>query len=132
AFHSRAGASGAGGRWAARHARGGGGGGGGSGRAAGGGSGRRRRRAACTAASRPPPLRRRAQPSRCPRIDPVHGVTTATALAEHRRSVAMTANAAAATARLTHLQQLEAESIYILREAVAESDNPGLLYSIGT
>jgi len=33
--------------------------------------------------------------------------------------------------RLTHLQQLEAESIYIIREAVSESDNPVLLYSIG-
>ena len=36
------------------------------------------------------------------------------------------------TARqLTHLQQLEAESIHIIREAVAESENPVLLYSIG-
>jgi sulfate adenylyltransferase subunit 2 len=33
--------------------------------------------------------------------------------------------------RLTHLQQLEAESIHIIREAVAESDKPVLLYSIG-
>jgi sulfate adenylyltransferase subunit 2 len=33
--------------------------------------------------------------------------------------------------RLTHLQQLEAESIHIIREAIAESDNPVLLYSIG-
>jgi sulfate adenylyltransferase subunit 2 len=33
--------------------------------------------------------------------------------------------------RLTHLQQLEAESIHIIREAVAESSNPVLLYSIG-
>jgi sulfate adenylyltransferase subunit 2 len=32
---------------------------------------------------------------------------------------------------LTHLQRLEAESIYILREAVAQSENPVLLYSIG-
>ena len=32
---------------------------------------------------------------------------------------------------LTHLQQLEAEAIHIMREAVAESDNPVLLYSIG-
>ena len=32
---------------------------------------------------------------------------------------------------LTHLQQLEAEGIHIIREAVAESDNPVLLYSIG-
>ena len=32
---------------------------------------------------------------------------------------------------LTHLQQLEAESIHILREVVAEFDNPVMLYSIG-
>ncbi len=33
--------------------------------------------------------------------------------------------------RLTHLQRLEAESIHIMREAVAESENPVMLYSIG-
>jgi sulfate adenylyltransferase subunit 2 len=32
---------------------------------------------------------------------------------------------------LTHLDRLEAESISIMREAVAESDNPVMLYSIG-
>jgi sulfate adenylyltransferase subunit 2 len=32
---------------------------------------------------------------------------------------------------LTHLQRLEAESIHILREVVAESEKPVLLYSIG-
>jgi 3'-phosphoadenosine 5'-phosphosulfate sulfotransferase (PAPS reductase)/FAD synthetase len=32
---------------------------------------------------------------------------------------------------LTHLEQLEAESIHIIREAVAESENPVMLYSIG-
>ncbi len=32
---------------------------------------------------------------------------------------------------LTHLQRLEAESIHIMREVVAESDNPVMLYSIG-
>jgi len=32
---------------------------------------------------------------------------------------------------LTHLQRLEAESIHILREVVAECDRPVLLYSIG-
>jgi sulfate adenylyltransferase subunit 2 len=37
----------------------------------------------------------------------------------------------AAAPRLTHLQQLESESIHIIREAVAESSNPVLLYSIG-
>ena len=33
--------------------------------------------------------------------------------------------------RLTHLQRLEAESIQIMREAVAESERPVMLYSIG-
>ena len=33
--------------------------------------------------------------------------------------------------RLTHLQQLEAESIYIMREVVAQFDKPVMLYSIG-
>ena len=33
--------------------------------------------------------------------------------------------------RLTHLQRLEAESIHILREVVAESERPVMLYSIG-
>lgn len=32
---------------------------------------------------------------------------------------------------LTHLERLEAESIHILREVVAECDNPVMLYSIG-
>ena len=32
---------------------------------------------------------------------------------------------------LTHLDQLEAEAIHIIREAVAESENPVMLYSIG-
>ncbi len=32
---------------------------------------------------------------------------------------------------LTHLQRLEAESIQIMREAVSESENPVMLYSIG-
>ena len=33
--------------------------------------------------------------------------------------------------RLTHLQQLEAESIHIMREVVAQFENPVMLYSIG-
>jgi sulfate adenylyltransferase subunit 2 len=33
--------------------------------------------------------------------------------------------------RLTHLQQLEAESIHIIREVAAEFDNPVMLYSVG-
>ena len=32
---------------------------------------------------------------------------------------------------LTHLRQLEAESIHIIREVAAEFDNPVMLYSIG-
>lgn len=34
-------------------------------------------------------------------------------------------------ARLTHLKQLEAESIHIIREVAAEFDNPVMMYSIG-
>jgi sulfate adenylyltransferase subunit 2 len=34
-------------------------------------------------------------------------------------------------ATLTHLQRLEAEAIHIMREAVAESEKPVMLYSIG-
>jgi len=33
--------------------------------------------------------------------------------------------------RLTHLKQLEAESIHILREVVSEFDNPVMMYSVG-
>ncbi len=33
--------------------------------------------------------------------------------------------------RLTHLRQLEAESIHIIREVAAEFSNPVMLYSIG-
>jgi sulfate adenylyltransferase subunit 2 len=35
------------------------------------------------------------------------------------------------SATLTHLQSLEAESIHIMREVVAECENPVMLYSIG-
>ena len=34
-------------------------------------------------------------------------------------------------ARLTHLKQLEAESIHILREVAAEFTNPVMMYSVG-
>jgi sulfate adenylyltransferase subunit 2 len=33
--------------------------------------------------------------------------------------------------RLTHLKQLEAESIHILREVAAEFTNPVMMYSVG-
>jgi sulfate adenylyltransferase subunit 2 len=39
--------------------------------------------------------------------------------------------AAPTPAALTHLQRLEAESIHILREVVAEAEKPVMLYSIG-
>ena len=32
---------------------------------------------------------------------------------------------------LTHLKQLEAESIHIMREVIAEFENPAMLYSVG-
>lgn len=39
--------------------------------------------------------------------------------------------AVATAARLSHLQRLEAESIHIIREVVAECERPVMLYSIG-
>ena len=33
--------------------------------------------------------------------------------------------------KLTHLERLEAESIHIFREVVAEAENPVMLYSVG-
>jgi sulfate adenylyltransferase subunit 2 len=42
----------------------------------------------------------------------------------------MTANSAKKPA-LTHLEQLEAESIHIMREVAAETDRPVMLYSVG-
>jgi len=33
--------------------------------------------------------------------------------------------------RLTHLKQLEAEAIHIIREVIAEFENPAMLYSVG-
>ena len=35
------------------------------------------------------------------------------------------------TRTLTHLERLEAESIHIMREVVAESEKPVMLYSVG-
>ncbi len=46
-------------------------------------------------------------------------------------SAATLADPADTTTRLTHLQRLEAESIHIFRETVAETENPVMLYSIG-
>ena len=45
----------------------------------------------------------------------------------HQREIVMSADCST----LTHIQQLEAESIHILREVVAEADKPVMLYSIG-
>ncbi|MEX2324416.1 MAG: sulfate adenylyltransferase subunit CysD [Nitriliruptoraceae bacterium] len=36
-----------------------------------------------------------------------------------------------ATARLTHLQQLEAEAMFVFREVVAQCERPVMLYSVG-
>lgn len=40
-------------------------------------------------------------------------------------------SASARPSRTPHLERLEAESIHIIREAVAEADNPAMLYSVG-
>ena len=44
---------------------------------------------------------------------------------------ATSSEAGLSAARLTHLQRLEAESIHILREVVAEAEKPVMLYSVG-
>jgi sulfate adenylyltransferase subunit 2 len=41
------------------------------------------------------------------------------------------ADAPPASLRLTHLRRLEAESIHIMREVIAQADRPVMLYSIG-
>ena len=43
----------------------------------------------------------------------------------------MTVEGSLGSVRLTHLQRLEAESIHILREVVAEAEHPVMLYSVG-
>ena len=52
---------------------------------------------------------------------------TSTTLETQNRS----AHALLGTAKLSHLRQLEAESIHIIREVAAQFDNPVMLYSIG-
>src|SRR2546430_4245724 len=56
----------------------------------------------------------------------MHGTIATAELVKER-----VAASARAPIRLAHLAQLEAEAIHIIREAVAESDNPVMLYSIG-
>jgi len=43
----------------------------------------------------------------------------------------MTVEGSLGSVRLTHLQRLEAESIHIMREVVAEAEHPVMLYSVG-
>ena len=46
-------------------------------------------------------------------------------------TVALTPDSTVTASRLDHLRALEAESIHILREVVAEFERPVMLYSIG-
>jgi sulfate adenylyltransferase subunit 2 len=70
--------------------------------------------------------------------DLIPAVEAATGIPRHRLRPdlwEMPMNAVADPARnapdLTHLQRLEAESIHIMREVVAEAENPVMLYSVG-
>ncbi|MBB5710528.1 sulfate adenylyltransferase subunit CysD [Sphingomonas xinjiangensis] len=47
------------------------------------------------------------------------------------QSPAVPAHSASSLPALTHLERLEAESIHILREVVAEAERPVMLYSVG-
>jgi len=61
-------------------------------------------------------------------------VTDAAEPAPHVRPSPLAINARPnldASTKLTHLQKLEAESIHIIREVVAECDKPVMLYSMG-
>jgi len=76
----------------------------------------------------PPPLAADPFPSNpvAPRPAPAPPAATAS-----RPFVTPLASTTDEPMNLTHLQRLEAESIHIMREVVAEADNPVMLYSIG-
>ena len=76
----------------------------------------------------PPPLAADPFPSNpvAPRLAPAPSAT-----APGRPFVTPLASITDEPMNLTHLQRLEAESIHIMREVVAEADNPVMLYSIG-
>jgi sulfate adenylyltransferase subunit 2 len=62
-------------------------------------------------------------------VDPDLGTPSA-AIASAIRSIPLE-SAERTAMSLTHLQRLEAESIHIMREVVAEADKPVMLYSVG-
>ena len=76
----------------------------------------------------PPPLA--ADPFAAPHVAP-RPAPAPSAAAASRPSVTPLASTTDEPMNLTHLQRLEAESIHIMREVVAEADNPVMLYSIG-
>lgn len=64
-------------------------------------------------------------------VDAIDRTMTSTSEAEARAPRPGHAEAAGGRAPLTHLEQLEAESIHIMREVVAECERPVMLYSVG-
>jgi sulfate adenylyltransferase subunit 2 len=72
----------------------------------------------------PPPLAAEPFPAAAPSPSPP-------ASASARPLITLHASTTDDPMNLTHLQRLEAESIHIMREVVAETDNPVMLYSIG-
>jgi len=76
----------------------------------------------------PPPLA--ADPFPAPPVAP-RPAPAPSAAASSRRTATSLASTPDEPMNLTHLQRLEAESIHIMREVVAEADNPVMLYSIG-
>src|ERR1700724_2835098 len=97
---------------------------------AGGGSNRRKRNAVCMSATTParraPTRRNNNPPESC--NGQIMDAVSATIDRDDNLAVHPDMSDAAAP---SHLDHLEAESIHIIREAVAESENPVLLYSIG-
>src|SRR5258708_18886086 len=95
---------------------------------AGGGSNRRKRNAACmssTTLARRAPMRRKNNPPESRNGQTMNAVS---ATIDREGNFAVRPDAGARDAAVpSHLDQLEAESIHIIREAAAEAENPGLL-----
>jgi len=95
---------------------------------------RRHAAAAEVAELAPPPLPAGPMPdsvSSAPDLDTPPVAATPTPRATGHPHLISIATSTDGPMNLTHLQRLEAESIHIMREVVAETDNPVMLYSIG-
>ena len=92
---------------------------------------RRSAPAAEIASLTPPPLAADPFPATSANAAVISAALAASPAAPARPFITPQASTTDDPMNLTHLQRLEAESIHIMREVVAETDNPVMLYSIG-